>query len=372
MRRLLSMLCDVRKLQLTKAGADNKRLGEADNFFRYADDVLSGIYPAEKIAEVMTFADFPTAFGDWVQRQMVPAYNTKRFDFEQFVKPDITPNYQFVTRKQKRAGLEDLEYVGEKGEARPGSVVDSTDRLYRVYRWEKQFDFSMEALVNDDLGYFSDQTSLMGIAARRTLEKYVSRYLWNTTIIGRLTALGALYQINGRLTSTRISTARMAFNQRLDARNEPVAARLRFLVHPPGLVDTVRVIRASQLIPELATNAANVIAGDFVPIEDPYAPGVSPNFPWFCMTDWRADNIVPFVLARRQGFPGPKIVRVKSNIEMIGSLLGSGSDVAPIMGDFMNHDIVVKVMDEWGTYRDGTDANMIDHRGCFYSAGTAV
>jgi len=372
MRRILSMLCDIRKLQLTASGATNKRLGETTDYFRYTDDVLSGVAPAEKFAEVMTFADFPTAFGDWVQRQMVPGYTVKRFDFEQFVKPDVTPNYQFVTRKQKRAGLEDLEYVGEKGEARPGSVVDSTDRLYRVYRWEKQFDFSMEALVNDDLGYFSDQAQLMGIAARRTLEKYVSRFLWNTVIIARLGVLGALYSINGRLTSTRISTARMAFNQRLDPRGEPIAASLRYLVHPPGLVDTVRVIRASQLIPELATNAANVIAGDFVPIEDPYAPGTAPNFPWFCMTDWRTDNIVPFVLARRQGVPAARIFRLKSNMEQIGSMLGSGSDVAPIMGDFINHDIVVSVNDEWGTYRDGTDGNMFDHRGCFYSAGTAV
>ena len=372
MRRILSMLCDIRKLQLTKSGADNKRLGETNDYFRYTDDILSGVVPAEKFQEVMTFADFPNAFGDWVQRQMVPGYNTKRFDFEQFVKPDITPNYQFVTRKQKRAGLEDLEYVGEKGEARPGSVIDATNRLYRVYRWEKQFDFSMENLVNDDLGYFNDQAQLMGIAARRTLEKYVSRFLWNTTIIARLFALGALYQINGRLTSSRISTARMAFNQRLDARGEPIAARLSFLVHPPGLVDTVRVIRASQLIPELATNAANVIAGDFIPIEDPYAPGVAPNFPWFCMTNWREDNIVPFVLARRQGVPAARLLRIKSNVEEIGSLLGSGSEVAPIMGDFMNADIVVKVADEWGTYRDGTDANMFDHRGCFDSLGTAV
>jgi hypothetical protein len=366
------MLCDIRKLQLTQSGATNKRLGETDDLFRYTDNILSGIVPAEKFSEVMTFSDFPNAFGDWVQRQMVPGYNTKRFDFEMFTKPDTAPNYQLVTRKQKRAGLEDLEYVGEKGEARPGSVVDSTDRQYRVYRWEKQFDFSMEALVNDDLGYFNDQTRLMGIAARRTLEKYASRWLWNTTIIARLTALGALYQINGRLTSSRISTARMAFNQRLDARNEPIAARLAFIVHPPELVDTVRVIRASELIPELATNAANVIAGDFIPIEDPYAPGTAPNIPWFAMTNWREDNVVPFVLVRRQGVPAARIYRMKSNVESIGSLLGGGSDVAPIVGDFINHDIVVKVADEWGTYRDNTDGNMIDHRGCFYSSGTAV
>jgi hypothetical protein len=212
----------------------------------------------------------------------------------------------------------------------------------------------------------------MGRAARRTLEKFVSRFLWNATIIARLTVLGALYQINGRLTSARVSTARMAFNQRTDARGEPINATLKFIVHHSGLVDTVRVIRGSQLVPELATNAANVVAGDFTPIEDPYCAGVAPNLPWFAMTDYRADGIVPFVLARRQGVPAPMILRKQSDIESITSLLGAGGMVAPLWGDFASGNVVVKVHDEWGTYIDETDANMFDHRGCFYSAGTAV
>ena len=164
----------------------------------------------------------------------------------------------------------------------------------------------------------------------------------------------------------------MAFNQRLDARNEPINATLRFIVHHAGLVDTVRVIRASQLIPELATNAANVVAGDFVPIEDPYCAGTAPNLPWFAMTDWRQDNIIPFVLARRQGVPAPMILRKRSDIESITSLLGSGGSVPPIMGDFATGNVVVKVEDQWGTYIDtGTEGNLFDYRGAYYSAGTA-
>jgi hypothetical protein len=211
----------------------------------------------------------------------------------------------------------------------------------------------------------------MGQAARRTLEKFVSRFLWNATIIARLTALGALYMITGRLTTARISTARMAFNQRTDAAAEPIRAQLRFIVHHSGLVDVVRTIRQSQLVPELATNAANVVAGDFVPIEDPYCVGTAPNLPWFAMTAYQAENIIPFVLLRRQGVAAPLLLRKRSDIESITTMLGAGGAIAPVWGDFATGNVVVKVHDEWGTYIDETDGNMYDHRGCFYSSGTA-
>ena len=70
-------------------------------------------------------------------------------------------------------------------------------------------------------------------------------FLWNATIITRLGVLGALYSTTGRLTTARISTARMAFNQRVDARGKPINAALKYIIYHPGLVDTVAQIRCS-------------------------------------------------------------------------------------------------------------------------------
>lgn len=379
MRTIINMLLDIRKHQLERIGLPaqilTRRLAEVGDMFAVMDRHLNQInsfgHPTE-LAEVMTTHDFTYAIVEFVQRQMVPGYTQKVFAFEPLVWNDTLPNWLDVTRYQKRAQLDDLEYVGEKGTPRPGSVVDATKRQYRVYRWEKQFDFSMEALQNDDLGYFSDTASDMGRSARRTLEKYVSRMYTNATSIARLVGLGVLYSQVGRLTSTRISEARMAFNQRVDARNEPINARLSYLVHHSGLVDTVRQIRASQLVPELATNAANVIAGDFIPIEDPYIAGAAPNLPWWCFTNWSENNIRPFVLARKQGMPGPMLIRRTANQEVIGSLLGAGVAVPPVMGDFETGNVIVKVIDAWGTYVDAVlEGNYFDFRGGYYSSGVA-
>ena len=380
MRKIMSLLSEYRVEQIKKQYAKqpaelvNKRISEAQSMFVWTDQALSGIKPTDpltQLEEVMTSADFTYAIQEFVQRQTVPGYMQQAFAFEPLVKPDVLPNYLTVTRYQDRAGVDDLEYVGEKGMARPGSRDDAVKRQYRVYRFEKQYDFSHEALINDDIAYFSDQAVKMGRSARRTLEKFVSRFYTNATGIARLTALGALYFTTGRLTTARISTARMAYGQRTDARGEAIEAELRYLVYHRGLVDTVATIQNSQQVPELATNAANVVGQTFIPIKDPYMTGTAPNLPWYAFPDWRTSNITPFVLARRQGMPGPLILRKRSDIEAVTSMLGSGTAVSPLMGDFHTRNIDLMVIDVWGTYINATDGNYFDTNGGYASSGTA-
>lgn len=374
MRRIIYAMKEIRKGQLADSKAPESRLREAEELFEYLDHNLNGIRATDTNAnlfEAMTSADFTFAIQEFVQRQAIPGYQRMTFQFEPLVYMDTVPNFLPVTRYQMRAGLDDLEFVAEKGQSRPGYVVDATKRQYQVFRWEKQFDFSWEALVNDDLDYFRDQAQLMGQAARRTLEKFVSRLYTNAVTIARLIALGALYSTNGRLTSARISEARMAFGQRVDARNEPIVADLAYIVYHRGLEDVVRQIQNSELVPELATNAANIVQTGWTGIKDPYIAGVAPNLPWYAFVDMTGSNIRPFVLARQQGMPGPLILRKRSDIEAATSLLGPGTPVDPIWGDFESGNIVLKVVDIWGTYIDETEGNLFDFRGAYYSSGTA-
>lgn len=370
MRKVIWMLQEARKNML--ANPSTEKLAEIDDMFGVLDRNLSGFadYNNEELTEVMTSADFTYAIQEFVQRRSLPGYQEQTFAFEPLVFMDTVPNYMLVNRYQMRAGLDNLEYVGEKGSPRPGSVVDATKRTWKVFRWEKQFDFSHEALVNDDLGYFDDMAVMMGRSARRTLEEYVSRFYTNATSIAVFTNLGALYSTTGRLTTARISDARMAFGQRVDTRGRRILSPLNFIVYHSGLKDTVATIQGSQLVPELATNAANVVRGTFTAIEDPYIAGTAPNLPWYAFCT--PAQIKTLVLARRAGQPGPLILRQKSDIESVVSMLGAGAAVDPIMGDFDSGNIVLKVTDVFGTYIDGTEGNIVDHRGGYYSSGTAA
>ena len=375
MRRIISVLRDYRLAELEAQKASPARLEEVRNKFNFADSALSSV-PIDGVddtlAEVMTSGDFTNAIMTFVRRRMVPTYQEKRFNFEPLVWANTVSNFLTNDDYQKRAGLEDLENVGEKGQARPASVVDATHRAYRVYRWQKQVDFSMEAIVNDDMGYLSQTVDDMGTAARRTLEKHASNWMFNATTVARLVTLGALYSTTGRLTTARISTGRMAFNQRTDDRGEPILAQLNYIVIHSGLVDTAAQIQASTLVPELATNAVNVVKGTFSAVEDPYLAGTAPNLPWMALSNPSVGQIKTFVYARRQGVPGPMVWRKKSDMERVTSILGGGSQAAPVWGDFETGDIILQVYDEWGTYINGTDGNLYDHRGAYYSSGTAA
>ena len=380
MRRINFAMSEIRKAQLARLGElspelqsrYDTKIAEVDAKFKAFDNALNGVAhqgSTEFLAEVMVSADFTYAIQEFVQRLALPGYTEMMFNFEPLVKPDTVVNYLPHNRYQNRGALDDLEVVGEKGAPRPGYVDDATKRVTQAWRWEKEFDFSHEALVNDDLGYFEDTARQMGIAARRTLGKYVSRFYTNATSIARLTGLGALYSQNGRLTTARVSEARMAFGQRTDSRGNPIEVEAVYLVYHRGLHDTAMQILESTQVAELATNAVNVV--NFIPIKDPYMAGTAPNLPWYMFADYKASNVIPFVLARRSGVPGPMILRKKSDIEAITSMLGTGTPVAPIWGDFETGNIVLKVVDIWGTYVDGTEGNLFDYRGAYYSSGTA-
>lgn len=379
MRVILEALRDIRAEQLKTAGREARiaEVGEMYNWFdRSLSDVRAvglGYEGASRLEEVMTSADFAYALGEFVQRLMIPSYQTKRFNFEPLVYNDTAPNYEPVTRYQNRSGLEDLELVLEKDEPMAGHVADAVVRRWQVQVWQKQFDFSMRAIVNDDLGYFDQQASLMGAAARRTLERFVSRMYNNATSIARLVALGANYSTTGRLTSTRVGTAQMAFAARTDVSGDPINVTPRYLVVPTGLLHAAQQILNSELAPELATNGINVVRGSFEIVEDPHIAFTAPNIPWWMMSDPRGgENVRGLVLGRHQGMPAPFLFRKKSDMETIGSLGGTGAPASPLMGDFATGNIVVKVYDEWGTYVDDVEGNMFDSRGIYYSAGTTA
>lgn len=387
MRRFMNLLREYRLEQINTNNEftpqQKQQLSErADAAFRLMDARLSGARltpggnlegPETQLREVMTTDDFRYAIGEYVNRRLLDGYRQVQFNFERLVYNDTLPNYMVATRYQRRGTSEDLEYVPEKGQARAGSFPDANKKQWAVHDWKKQFDLSMHMLKNDDLGYFNDFVQDIGLSARRTLERFVSRLYTNATTIARLTGLGALYATTGRLTSTRVSAARHAMAQRTDESGNPIVARLDYIVHPIALRDTVAQILRSELVPELATNGINVVAGAFTPIEDPHMAATAPNLPWYGMSDPNnGTGIRPFVLARLNGWPGPRVFRVKTDMEEIGSLYGAGVDAPPELGDFATSNIILEVWDVWGTYVDPTEGNLLDYRGVFYSSGTVA
>lgn len=387
MRQILAMMhgySAAKYRALAKSGKmglaeAEQKIGELRQAVEYADSALSRVRlsagggfegPETKLGEVMTSADFQYAIEEFVQRQMVPAYQEKMFDFEPLVKPDELPNFMPVTRYQRRQGLPNLRYT-PWGQTGPDASFPETDKKqYRVYQWRENFHFGMDVFVNDDLGYIEQTAGDMGRAARRSQEMFVSNMINNATTRARLTGLGALYSGHGRFSVNRWSEVRMAFNQRTDAAGNPIAANATYLVHHAGLADQVNIVRSAQYNPDLMTREPNVVRGTFTPIEDPFMSGTAPDLPWYGFSDWRQSGVTPFVLARWRDLPAPIMTRKQSDNQRITSIMGGGALMPTWWGDWAQGMTSIAMIDIWGTYIDGTEGNLYDYRGGFYSDGT--
>jgi len=149
MRRILGFLKDIRQHQLSQRGASNERLAEAGALFDFMDAQLTGVRvdaPNTILRETLVSADFTYAIMEFVNRLAIPGYEKKNFNFEPLIFTDQVTNFLPHNRYQNRGAFDDLEYVGSKGQARPGSIDDATKRVHSAYRFEKQIDIQAASL----------------------------------------------------------------------------------------------------------------------------------------------------------------------------------------------------------------------------------
>lgn len=373
MRRILEMFQEI---AIAANPAKEAQYSEAypliDQSIATARDVNGagrGSLNAVQLSEAMTTADFPFVLGEFIDRALWPVYQRFVFPFQPLVFNDITPNFLKITRYQRQAGVDDLELVRPKTKVGAGSIDDGFKREYRVYRWEKAFDFEMEAIVNDDLGYFRDMAGIMGEAARRTIEKFVSRMYFNTTTIAGLVAAGANFSSTAKLTNAALMTAWAAFNARVDARGEPISVRPLYLVVHKQLEPTALQILASPFEPDTPNYASNVLPRLEL-IVDPYLTGAAPDLPWLLFAPSNENGIRTLTLARLQGRPGPVVLQ-KAPDQMSFSGFGRTGALLPGLGDFETGNIKLKVADVWGAWDDSVFVGVTDEKGIYFSDGTA-
>src|SRR5439155_26968720 len=69
-----------------------------------------------------------------------------------------------------------LEQVNEDGEFKRGTMIDS-DATYAISTYGKIFGITRQAMVNDDLGAFSDIARRLGISAAQFEANFLANFL---------------------------------------------------------------------------------------------------------------------------------------------------------------------------------------------------
>lgn len=148
---------DIRNMSvLAMAETILRQKGERTEMLAKADLVHRAVH---------TTSDFPYLLKNSLSKVLVGGYETEPASHAQWVNQTESPDFKEQSRIS-RSDAPELEKVLEAGEYTYGSFGERQE-VFTIAKYGRLFKLSWEALVNDDLGAFSNLLKAFGASARR-------------------------------------------------------------------------------------------------------------------------------------------------------------------------------------------------------------
>jgi hypothetical protein len=216
------------------------------------------------LAESAGVNDFANILGSNMYRTLVQAYREVPMQWGTYCRTTSVSDFRSADRIAG-SEAEDLIDLGPGGS---GPYQDSklTEQKYSIRANTKGRSFSVtrQAIINDDLNYLTQQPLRFGRAAARTLATdivvntieandtaYDGTALFHSSHSNLDTGGGSV------LTADNVTEARVAIT-RAEFEGQPMNLQPRYLVVPPELEHTARVIMESEMIPQPGTGVGNM------------------------------------------------------------------------------------------------------------------
>jgi hypothetical protein len=250
----------------------------------------------EFVAEAAGLDDFASMLGTQMNRTLVGAFQGVQSPWRQYVRVGQVPDFRPAIRVLG-SEAEDLLDLG-RGGAGPYQDSRLTEQKYQLQIGTKgrMFSVTRAALINDDLNYLTQQPTRFGRAAARTLTKDVV----NNCLEANLPAYDgvALFHAShgnlltggtSTLTAANLQTARQTI-ARNKFEGQYTGIRARYLVIPPELENTARIILESEQIfqpgaaatPAYGIGNLNPMRGTLEIIIDPWLTSTTG---WYVLAD---------------------------------------------------------------------------------------
>lgn len=225
--------------------------------------------------------DFPSLLLSAGNRFLMQNFEVAASAVKQVARERLATDFRDITNL-KLGGFSGLERLGEGGEIKHGTFKES-EESYRLASFAKIFSISRNALINDDLGAFSDPLRLMARAAAETEATELAALL--TANSGNGVNLGdglPLYHAShgnkaptgGPVTVANLGVARQGLRDQKDLDGKtPVNSTPKFL-----LVGTAGETQAEMALAALSpatVDQANPFSGRITPLVEPRLQGQS-------------------------------------------------------------------------------------------------
>jgi hypothetical protein len=336
-----------------------RRLGGLMRLYR---DVMEGDKRAAlAFQESMSTSDFTFLFGDVIDRQMLAAYQTRPVQWPTFAKRGRVRDFRTVKRFTLDGGEAVLDAVKELDPYPVRKVADGS-YSYSVSKFGDQIMVSWETIVNDDLGALADLPTRLGLAARRSEERFAAALFTSSTgpnatyfttahkNVINPTVLGTGAPTNPALSVQGLQYAMQAMGQQVDTDGGPIYVEGVTLVVPPALeVAANNIVNATEIIG--ATGGGDLTGNDALRVRNwlqnrvtvevnPWLPLInttSGNTSWYLFADpnvGRPAMEIGFLI----GHETPELWVKAPNAQRVG-----GGMTAPEEGDFINDGIAYRV-----------------------------
>jgi hypothetical protein len=349
-----------RPVRPRRRGAPDPRHAESLlEAIRFMNEVYEGRRPLEHLREAMTTDDFPSLFGDILDREVLAGFRETPRTFEAYFRVN---NQVRDFRERVIFALDGgegvLDKVGEREEYPEAAVDDSEKARYKVEKYGRVFDLSWETLQNDDLGAFRALPTRLGRAARRSEEKFATQQFVDASgPHASVFTVGNENLVTGEpplsIEGLRVALADLA--AQTDTDGEPIFIETVHLVVPPALEVTANnILNALQLeitgevggtsgqkliVANWIRNRMQVHVNRYIPIIASTANG---DTSWFLIGDPGVDR--PFAeFGRLRGHAEPELWVRESNARRIG-----GGPVPPEEGSFETDSVRYRVRHVFG------------------------
>lgn len=247
-------------------------------------------------------SDFPLILGDTVNRELRRGYETAPSGIRPAARQTTIRDFR-KKRSLVLGEFSELAKVGEGGEFKSGTI-DEAGETYKLETYGRILAISRQALVNDDLGAFSDPAAKLGQAARQFEAKTLADLVVANPAMSDSETVFSAAHGNVETTAsvpsvTALTAARLAMRKQTGLSGQFINVVPRFLIVGPDM-ETI----AEKALAELA--AAKV--DDVNPFSGRLTLLVEPRLPaghWYVAADPAVISGLEY--ATLEGSPGPQI-----------------------------------------------------------------
>jgi HK97 family phage prohead protease len=277
------------------------------DILRRAGVSTTGLSAAAVITRALhTTSDFSLILGDTVGRTLRASYAAAPAGVKALAK--ATTARDFRAKRRLQLGEAPLpEPVGENGEFKSGTMAEA-EETYAVGTFGRIIGVSRQAIINDDLGAFTDLSGRLGVACAEFEAKFLTDLLVQGSGLGPTMADGKrLFHADhgnigtvGAPSMTTLSEARRLMRRQTGLSGQPISVTPRFVLVPPELETAAEAVLATLAPARL--DDVNVFSGKFQLVVEPRLASATR---WYVTA--AASEIDGLEYAYLEGAPGPQI-----------------------------------------------------------------